>query len=596
MSNTYFHADEVKTPYWNNKIASRMLPFLKPYKLNMAAAILLIFCDTAATTSLPFFLAKAVDEGIKNTSSTLLMKYVTLYIIGHIACFLIVAMRDRLLQYTGNYMLHDMRNKLFAHIQKLPISFFDRNPVGRLVIRVTNDVTTMSELFSGTLVSVLSEIFIMLGIGSMMFYLHPMLTLLTLLTTPALVFLAYKIRSRMHEAYRLSRVRLATLNSSLAENLSGMNVIHIFNQENSRSEKFDEMNKELRDAELKSIYYNSLFVPCIRLFSSVSLAILLLYGGILTLNSAISVGVFIAFISYVQSFFEPVRHISEQLSVFQSAMASAERVFDMLDEKPETDLETGKQFEKLNSCIEFKNLSFCYNPPKKVLKNVSFKIKKGEKIAVVGHTGAGKTTISSVLKRFYDYNEGNILIDGTELKDYSKSSLRYKIGLIQQDVNIFSGSILNNIFLANNEESQEINKIKLEKIVKELEMEDLLKKLPNGIHTEIHERGKNISAGQRQLIAFSRALATDPEILILDEATSSVDSETEAVIQRAVQKLTKNRTSLVIAHRLSTIKNCDRILMLHNGSLVEEGTHEELLSNRQYYHKLYELQFAKQEQ
>ena len=227
---------------------------------------------------------------------------------------------------------------------------------------------------------------------------------------------------------------------------------------------------------------------------------------------------------------------------------------------------------------------------------MSFKIKKGEKIAVVGHTGAGKTTISSVLKRFYDYNEGNILIDGTELKDYSKSSLRYKIGLIQQDVNIFSGSILNNIFLANNEESQEINKIKLEKIVKELEMEDLLKKLPNGIHTEIHERGKNISAGQRQLIAFSRALATDPEILILDEATSSVDSETEAVIQRAVQKLTKNRTSLVIAHRLSTIKNCDRILMLHNGSLVEEGTHEELLANRQYYHKLYELQFAKQEQ
>ncbi|MDD3000579.1 MAG: ATP-binding cassette domain-containing protein, partial [Candidatus Riflebacteria bacterium] len=220
----------------------------------------------------------------------------------------------------------------------------------------------------------------------------------------------------------------------------------------------------------------------------------------------------------------------------------------------------------------------------------------GEKIAIVGHTGAGKTTISSILKRFYDYKEGNILIDDTELKDYSKSSLRHKIGLIQQDVNIFSGSILNNIFLANNEQDEEANKIKLEQIVKELEMEDLLKKLPNGIHTEIHERGKNISAGQRQLIAFSRALATDPQVLILDEATSSVDSETEAVIQRAVQKLTKNRTSLVIAHRLSTIKNCDRILMLHNGNLVEEGTHEELLANRQYYHKLYELQFAKQAQ
>ncbi len=592
MSNTYFNPDEIKTPHWSSKILARMLPFLKPYWLSMVVALILVFAGTVARALLPFFLAKAIDEGVKKLSTPSLMHYVTLYIIGYIAVFFIVALRDRILQRTGNYMLQDIRNKLFAHLQSLPIDYFDKNPVGRLVVRITNDVTTMSELFSGTLAGVLAELSLMFGIGLMMFFLNQKLALATLSTVPFLIFFATIIRRKMHEAYRLARVKLATINASLAENLSGINIIHIFNQENSRIEKFDLMNSELKEADLLSVHYNSLFMPSIRLFATISLAIVLVYGGHLVLNEQITVGIFIAFISYAQSFFEPVRHVSEQLSIFQSAMASAERVFGMLDEKPEADLTTGISFENFKDTLEFKNLNFSYNPDKTILKDLSFKIKKGEKIAIVGHTGAGKTTISSILKRFYDYSDGSILLDEVELKDYSKASLRDGIGLIQQEVNIFSGSIFDNIFLNNNPENRADNQKKLKEIITELEMDSLLKKLPNGIHTEIYERGKNISAGQRQFIAFSRALATDPQILILDEATSSMDSETEAIIQKAVQKLTEKRTSLVIAHRLSTIKHCDRILVLHNGYLVEQGTHEELLAKEGHYHKLYELQFA----
>jgi ATP-binding cassette subfamily B multidrug efflux pump len=592
MSNTYFNSDEIKTPHWSSKILVKMLPFIKPYWFSMASALLLVALGTVARASLPFFLAKAVDEGVKKLSNPSLMRYVTLYIIGYIAVFLIVSMRDRLLQRMGNFMLQDIRTKLFAHLQSLPVNYFDKNPVGRLVVRITNDVTTMSELFSGTLVGVLAELSLMFGIGVMMFYLSPCLAGVTLITVPFLLLFSKIIRKKMHEAYRLARVKLATINASLAENLSGINIIHIFNQEGSRKEKFDTMNSELRDADLKSIYYNSLFMPSIRLFSTLSLALVLVYGGYMVIEEQITVGIFIAFISYTQAFFEPVRHVSEQLSVFQSAMASAERVFGMLEEKPETDLQAGQVFSSFNEKLEFKSLNFSYSPDKLILKNLSFSIKKGEKIAIVGHTGAGKTTISAVLKRFYDYSEGSILLDGVELTDYSKASLRSGIGLIQQEVNIFSGTIFDNIFLNNNSENRDANQLKLKAIIEELEMDSILKNLPNGIHTKIYERGKNISAGQRQLIAFSRALATDPQILILDEATSSMDSETEAIIQKAVQKLTAKRTSLVIAHRLSTIKHCDRILVLHNGYLVEQGTHEELLAAEGHYHKLYELQFA----
>lgn len=588
MDDSYFNEDDIKAPAWDSGLARRMWPFLRVWRSHFIVAVVLVLLGTAVHIMLPLILGKAVDLGIKGKDYGLLLHYVMLYAAGHTAFFVLSAARNWLLQYTGQRVLHDLRNALFSHIQKLPISFFDRTPVGRLVTRITNDVATLAELFSAALINVSGEICILFGIGGMMLALHFKLGLAALITTPGLFYIAWFLKVRMRDAFRLARAKLATMNASLAENVSGMSVIHIFNQEPAREAKFDQMNLELRDAELTSVFYNSFFVPAVTVFTAITLTVVIVYGGWLVSRNEISMGLLITFIAYTQAFFDPVRQISEKISVFQSAMASAERVFALIDEQPEPDLLEGEEFKTLHEGIEFRNLNFAYTPDKPVLKGLSFKIRKGERLAIVGHTGAGKTTLASLLKRFYDYQDGDILIDGVDLRKFSRTSLRLKIGLIQQDVNIFSGTLLENIFLADDRFDNQ----KFDNIIKELEMESLINKLPEGINTQIYERGSNISAGQRQLIAFSRALATDPEILILDEATSSVDSETEAIIQKAVQRLTSQRTSLIIAHRLSTIRNCDRILVLHNGRLVEQGSHEELLAAKGHYHKLYELQFS----
>ncbi len=588
MDDSYFNEDDIKAPAWDSGLARRMWPFLRAWRPHFLVAVVLVLLGTAVHISLPLLLGKAVDLGIKGKSFQTLWHYVMLYAAGHFAFFILSSTRNWLLQYTGQQVLHDLRNALFSHIQRLPISFFDKTPVGRLVTRITNDVATLAELFSAALINVSGEVCILFGIGGMMLALHFKLGLAALLTTPGLFYIAWFLKVRMRDSFRLARAKLATMNASLAENVSGMGVIHIFNQEHAREAKFDQMNLELRDAELTSVFYNSFFVPAVTIFSAITMAVVIVYGGWLVSRKEISMGLLITFIAYTQAFFDPVRQISEKISVFQSAMASAERVFSLLDETPEPDLLAGKEFTKLQDSIEFKNLNFAYTPDKPILKDLSFKVKKGERVAIVGHTGAGKTTLASLLKRFYDYQDGQILIDGVELREFSRTSLRLKIGLIQQDVNIFSGTLLENIFLSD----QRFDNHKFDNIIKELEMESLISKMPDGVNTLIYERGSNISAGQRQLIAFSRAMATEPEILILDEATSSVDSETEAIIQKAVQRLTSQRTSLIIAHRLSTIKNCDRILVLHNGRLVEQGSHEDLLTRGGHYHKLYDLQFA----
>jgi ABC-type multidrug transport system fused ATPase/permease subunit len=591
MDDGYFNEDDIKAPAWDTGLVKRMWPYLRNWRPHFFLSIILVLCGTAVHISLPLLLGRAVDLGIKGKSVAELRFYVILYAAGHLAFFLLSAARNWLLQYTGQQVLHELRNSLFAHIQKLPVGFFDKTPVGRLVTRITNDVATLAELFSAALINVSGEVCVLFSIGGIMLALHFKLGVAALLSSPLLFYTAWQLKQRMRDAFRLSRVKLATMNASLAENVSGMGVIHIFNQEKAREEKFDVMNAELREAELDSVFYNSFFNPVVTLFQAITLAAVTVYGGYLVSCGEISIGLLISFIAYTQAFFDPVRQISEKISVFQSAMASAERVFSLLDEHPEPDLDQGIALTGFNTDIEFRDLSFAYNANRPVLKGLSFKIARGEKIAVVGHTGAGKTTLASLLKRFYDYDQGHILIDGIDLREYSRSSLRRKIGLIQQDVNIFSGTILDNIFL----EEGSHDESRLKQIVAELQMHSLIDRLPEGLQTQIHERGSNISAGQRQLIAFSRALATEPEILILDEATSSMDSETESIIQQAVQRLTSQRTSIIIAHRLSTIRNCDRIMVLHNGRLVEQGSHEQLLQQKGHYHKLYELQFAKNE-
>ncbi|GAB4267718.1 MAG: ABC transporter ATP-binding protein [Candidatus Rifleibacteriota bacterium] len=586
--NSYFSPDDLKSPHWDSGLVKRILPYLNRWRLFFLTSILLVFASTGVQISLPWLLGRAVDKGIKSSDLEALRYYVFLYGAGHLLFFVLSASRNWLLQYTGQKVLHDLRNSLFSHLQRLPISFFDRMPTGRLVTRVTNDVATLAELFSAALINVSGEILVLAGTAAMMLTLHFKLGAAALLTAPILFATAWFLKVKVREAFRLARAKLAMINAFIAENVSGMNIIQIYNQEQARAAKFDIMNNELKNAELESVFYNSFFFPAVTIVNALTMAIVIIYGGYLVQNSSVSIGLLVSFIAYTQAFFDPVRQISEKISVFQSSMASAERVFALMDEPAEGDTEDGIEFKQLRQSIEFRQLDFAYSPDKPVLKKLDLIIRKGEKIAIVGHTGAGKTTLASLLKRFYDYNGGEILIDGVELTKYSRSSIRRKIALIQQDVTIFSGKIKDNIFL----EYDSFDARKMESIIAELEMHELLKKLPNGIETEIFEKGSNLSVGQRQLIAFSRALVTDPEVLILDEATSSVDSETELIIQRAVHRLTSNRTSLIIAHRLSTIQNCDRIIVLHHGRIVEQGSHEELLAAKSHYHKLYQLQFS----
>ena len=585
---SYFSPDDLKSPHWDTGLVRRIVPYLMRWRGLFLLSVVLVFAGTGVQISLPLWLGKAVDHGLKQHSHNNLLWYVMLYGGGHMIFFVISTARNWLLQYTGQKVLHDLRNHLFSHLQKLPIGFFDRTPTGRLVTRVTNDVATLAELFSAALINVSGEILILFGIAASMLALNHKLGAAALATAPALFAVAWFLKVRMRETFRLARAKLAMLNAVLAENISGMSVIQIYNQEKSREKKFDLMNSDLKEAELDSVFYNSFFIPAVTVVYAMTMAIVIVYGGSMVSANEVTIGMLVSFIAYVQAFFEPVKQISEKVSVFQSSMASAERVFALLDEKMEPDLDHGRELKNFVHSLEFRNFSFSYNHDKPVIKELNFIINKGERVAIVGHTGAGKTTLASLIKRFYEFNQGSITIDGIDLQEFSRTSLRRRISLIQQDVTIFSGTIKDNIFL----EEGSYDETKMTEIIAELQMQPFLERLPNGLETEIYERGANLSAGQRQLIAFCRAMATDPEILILDEATSSVDSETETIIQKAVMRLTSNRTSLIIAHRLSTIKNCDRILVLHHGRLVEQGTHHELLAANGHYHKLYQLQFS----
>jgi ATP-binding cassette subfamily B protein len=586
MEKSYFSKDEIKGKFLDLGIVRRMWPFLRPFILLFGFSLLLILCGTGIQMVIPWLYGKIVDSALKTGDIDKLYQLLLIYVGARLVSFVMFVVRSYSLQYIGQQVLHNMRNQLFSHLQSLPIKYFDKNPVGRLVTRVTNDVATLSELFSSAIINVIADIFFLVGIASAMIFLNYKLGLATLLTAPFLLLSAWFLKVKMRDAYRKVRERLAIVNASLAENISGMRIIQIFCREEERAEKFDKLNTELRDAQIESVFYNSFFSPAVAIINAITMSVIIIFGGSMVLKNEISIGLLISYIAYAQHFFFPIRSISERISVFQNSFSAGERVFTLLDEQQETD--SGKEVPKLKEALEFKKVNFAYDEDKPVLKDVSFKVKKGESVAIVGHTGAGKTTIASLLKRFYDINEGEILIDDQNIKGFSMTDLRKSIALIQQEVFIFSGSIRENISLFSEELTQE----RLDQIIKSLKMENFLAQLPSGLETEILERGGNLSAGQRQLIAFSRALAFDPEILILDEATSSVDSETERIVQEAIKAITQGRTSLIIAHRLSTIKNCDRILVLHNGQLIEKGSHQELLRQNGHYKKLYDIQFA----
>jgi len=475
------------------------------------------------------------------------------------------------------------------------LRFFDKNPTGRLVTRVTNDVESLNEMYSSGIVLVFGDIFTILGILYFMFKLSFELSLVTLSVLPLLFYATFLFRKKAREAYREVRTLIAKINAFLQEHFSGISVIQVFHRGEEEFKKFDQINAKYRDANIKSIFYYAVFFPAVELISAIGIGLIIWYGGGEVIKGTVTIGVLISFLQYTEMFFRPVRDLSEKYNIFQTAMASAERIFKLLDTKvfikqPENPV----KLEKLRGEIEFKNVWFAYRDDGEeiynddwILKNVSFKINAGEKVAIVGATGSGKSTIINLICKFYTTQKGQILIDGIDIKDIDERELRKHIAVVLQDVLLFSGDIFTNITLGN-------ERIRMEKVIESARLigaDKFIERLPNGYFEVVQERGANLSVGEKQLISFVRALVYDPKILILDEATSSVDVETERVIQNAIVKLLENRTAIIIAHRLSTIQNSDKIIVLHKGEVREIGTHDELMELKGIYYRLYQLQY-----
>jgi ATP-binding cassette subfamily B multidrug efflux pump len=493
--------------------------------------------------------------------------------------------------FVGQMIMKDLRTELFDHTLRLSLRFIDRNPVGRLVSRITSDVETINELFTTVLSSTLKDVSMMFGVIVAVFLLSPRLGLITLLTLPPVLVLTLIFRTRARDAFRRVRLAVSGLNGLLSEHISGMRVVQLFAQETASRQEFDGRNADLFRANMKEMFVFATFRPLVDLMSSVSIAAILYFGAGMLLRDLLSLGVLIAFLNLIRMFYQPVMDLSEKYNILQSAMAGAERAFTLLDaedripESPEP-----KPLPAVRGHIEFDRVSFHYKEGEPVLRDLSFTVNPGERVAIVGYTGAGKTTITSLLTRLWDVQEGAIRIDGVDIREIATADLRRRVQSVLQDVFLFSGSILDNIRLGS-----DIPEDRAREAVRHAHAEGFVARMPEDINTLLNERGGNLSVGQRQLLSFARVLAHDPDVLILDEATGNIDTETEKLVQEALERLLVGRTSLVIAHRLSTIRHADRILVLHRGRLFESGTHEELMERRGMYYSLYQMQFIDKE-
>lgn len=502
-----------------------------------------------------------------------------------------------LMEYTGQMVMHDLRMRLFNHIQTLPVSFFTRNPTGRLVTRVTSDVQNMHEFFTSVISVVFKDIFLLLGIMIVLIGINWKFALVSFTVMPFVIFASFSFSNQAREAFRTLRVKIAEINSKIAETIGGIKVIQLFRKEGENYESFEKLNHENYIAGMKQIHVMAVFMPVIELLGSVSVALVIFYGGSSVISEKVTIGALVAFISYIKMFFGPIRDIADKYNILQNAMASAERIFLILDTENITENDSGKAYDKallnnkdnktdgkINS-IEFKNVSFGYVPGEEVLKNISLNVRAGEKIAVVGPTGTGKTTLINLLARFYEPESGLILVNGIDIKEIPPALLRSKMALVMQDSFLFSGTVRENIARG----KSGITDKEMERIIDASNCRAVIERLPNGLDTVLSEGGKSISSGERQLISIARAFARDPEIIMLDEATSYVDSETESRIEKALENLMEGRTSIIIAHRLSTAHRADRIIVLKKGKIIESGSHEELMRIKGFYYRLFSL-------
>ena len=586
--------DEAFDKNYDARLLRRLLVYLRPYRGLTALAVLLLLAGAGLALVGPVLTQRALDVAIPARDTGLLGTLAALFLVALVLEFVIEYGQTLLTTYLGQRVMYDLRMQIFGHLQRLSISYFDRNPVGRLMTRVTSDVETLNELFSSGVVTVFGDVFTLLAIMTMMLWIDWRLALVTFAVIPLVWLTARIFRRRVRQAFGDIRVRLARLNAYLQERLSGMRVVQLFGREADSAARFAELNQEHLEAHRRSITIYAVFFPVVELLTAVAMALLLYYGGLRALGGTITVGVLAAFIQLTRRFFQPLQDLSEKFNLLQSAMASSERVFALLDQ-PVTVLEPVNPVrlsEPVRGEVRFEGVWFRYSPEGPwVLRDVSFTASPGQTIALVGHTGAGKTTIVNLLLRFYDPDRGRILIDGVDIRQLSTSDLRSLIGFVQQDLFLFAGNIQHNLTL-----DAPIPPEAARQAARRVGADRFIERLPAGYEHRLGERGRSLSVGERQLLSFARALALDPTILVLDEATSSVDAQAEGQIQRAIAELMAGRTSLVVAHRLSTILHADEILVLQHGEIRERGSHRELLAQQGLYERLYQLQLRGQEQ
>jgi ATP-binding cassette subfamily B protein len=584
------HEDEVLGKAYDARLMRRLLTYLHPYRMQVVLAVAAIIAHSVLELAPPYLTKLVIDEYIPARDLSSLSAVAVLFLLTLAGSFLFEYLQTSTMQMIGQRIMFDLRVQILNRLQQLDVRFYDRNPVGRLMTRVTTDVDALNELFTSGVVAVFGDAFTLVGIMAVLVWMDWRLALVAFSVLPIIVVITQWFRVNVRDSYRTVRLWIARINAFLQERITGMATVHLFRREARDLAAFDGINRSHRDANVRSIFFYAVFYPAIELVSALASALIIWVGGGWVIQDTLTLGSLVAFLMYAQRFFRPISDMSEKFNVLQGAMASSERIFGVLDTPAQ--ITSGRNSVSVSGrgTIAFEHVTFAYNDGEPVLRDVSFRVEPGERVAIVGATGAGKTTIVSLLLRFYDVQQGRITIDGVDIRDMDLAQLRALFGLVLQDVHLFSGTIASNVRLGNGDISDD----RVRAAIDAVHAKAFVDRLPGGLATPVAERGATLSVGQKQLLSFARALAFNRPVLVLDEATSSVDTETELLIRDALDVLMQGRTTIAIAHRLSTIQGMDRILVFHKGQLRESGTHQALLAQRGIYHRLYRLQFQQE--